>query len=236
MGEKEQKELDIIKNKELIEKYPFLKPTNVWTGEPIKDYDYSYTYLDDMPKGWKKAFGVSFCEDLMAAMKKSPKYEEILKKYRILQVKEKFGELRWYDNGHTKEMGQVIYIYEHISTRTCITCGKINVPIYDDGWICPECDECFEERTKKRMEYLKKNFATKMESTKKNETMEDIKQRFKVDDGPFTRDIHLISYIKGEKKDIYIDCSETLKKMGYNPEQLPYFKDIKKEEENLEDE
>ena len=35
---------DIEKNKELIKKYPFLLPRNVWTDKVPEDYDYSYTY------------------------------------------------------------------------------------------------------------------------------------------------------------------------------------------------
>ena len=32
-------------------------PRNRWTGEVPEDYDYSYTELDSMPDGWRKAFG-----------------------------------------------------------------------------------------------------------------------------------------------------------------------------------
>lgn len=44
-------------NKQLVEKYPFLLPRNRWTGKVQEDYDYSYTELDGMPDGWRKAFG-----------------------------------------------------------------------------------------------------------------------------------------------------------------------------------
>ena len=47
-----------IKNYILIKKYPFLKPKNVWNEKVPKDYDYSYTELDMMPRGWKKSFGL----------------------------------------------------------------------------------------------------------------------------------------------------------------------------------
>ena len=40
------------KNKELVEKYPFLMPHNRWTDHIPEDYDYSYTELDAMPDGW----------------------------------------------------------------------------------------------------------------------------------------------------------------------------------------
>lgn len=44
-------------NQELIERFPFLIPRNRWTGKVPEDYDYSYTELDSMPDGWRKAFG-----------------------------------------------------------------------------------------------------------------------------------------------------------------------------------
>lgn len=44
-------------NQKLIERFPFLMPRNRWTGKVPEDYDYSYTELDSMPDGWRKAFG-----------------------------------------------------------------------------------------------------------------------------------------------------------------------------------
>ena len=52
------------KNKELVEKYPFLMPHNRWTDHIPEDYDYSYTELDAMPDGWRKAFGERMCEEI----------------------------------------------------------------------------------------------------------------------------------------------------------------------------
>ena len=44
-------------NQKLIERFPFLIPRNRWTGKVPEDYDYSYTELDSMPDGWRKALG-----------------------------------------------------------------------------------------------------------------------------------------------------------------------------------
>ena len=51
-------------NQKLIERFPFLMPRNRWTGKVPEDYDYSYTELDSMPDGWRKAFGEQMCEDI----------------------------------------------------------------------------------------------------------------------------------------------------------------------------
>ena len=131
-------------NKKLIEKYPFLKPRNVWNDEEIEDYDYSYTILDDMPEGWKKRFGEELCEDLKEELEKC----NYLDKYRIVQLKEKYSSMRLYDGGSPREshVQEIIDKYEHISGRTCVCCGKFPVPVTDAGWILPICKECFEKK------------------------------------------------------------------------------------------
>ncbi len=142
-------------NKALCEKYPFLIPSNRWSGkrvteaadggywpgspEHVPDYDYEYTELDSMPDGWRIAFGEQLCAELKDALVKA----NYLDKYRITQIKEKFGALRWYDNGNTKEGYDVLSKYEALSERTCIRCGKPATKI-TTGWISPFCDDCCE--------------------------------------------------------------------------------------------
>ena len=84
-------------NTELVERYPFLALHNNWTGKVIEDYDPERdgTYLDEMPVGWKIAFGEHMCEELRNELIKW----DFLNTYSLLQVKEKYGSLRWYDNG-----------------------------------------------------------------------------------------------------------------------------------------
>ena len=56
-NERIKKKKDIIRNKKLIKKYPWLIPRNRWTDKIPNDYDYSWTELDSMEDGWRKAFG-----------------------------------------------------------------------------------------------------------------------------------------------------------------------------------
>jgi hypothetical protein len=126
-------------NKHLISRYPFLMPRNRFTDEVPEDYDFSYTELDSMPDGWRNAFGTQMCEDIREILLKA-KY---LKRYRIAQIKEKFGRIRWYDNGTPDsiydEIGNCIKKYEEISGRTCILCGEPAVGV-TRGWISPFCE------------------------------------------------------------------------------------------------
>lgn len=125
-------------NKKLVERYPFLLPHNRWTDKVPDDYDYSYTELDAMPSGWRNAFGEQMCEEIREELVKVG----YLEKYRITQIKEKFGYLRWYDFGCTEKMlHEIIPKYENLSAYTCICCGKPATKI-TTGWISPYCDDC----------------------------------------------------------------------------------------------
>lgn len=125
-------------NQKLIERFPFLMPRNRWTGEVPEDYDYSYTELDSMPDGWRKAFGEQMCEDIREELV----HAEYLDQYRTSQIKEKYGTLCWYDFGCTERMlRDIIPKYEHLSARTCIRCGNPATKV-STGWISPYCDTC----------------------------------------------------------------------------------------------
>ena len=103
----------------------------------------SYTELDAMELGWRKTFGIQMCKEIRTALlKKGWKY---LFNYRILQIKEKYGTLRWYDANSTKEIFEIINKYENLSYHTCINCGKPATKI-STGWICPYCDNCIGDR------------------------------------------------------------------------------------------
>lgn len=125
------------KNKGLVEKYPFLLPAHDDNGNPVKDYDYTYTWLDFMPEGWRKAFGEQMCEEILQALQE----DNCLDEYEVVEVKEKFGFLHWYDFGGTDKVYKVIDRYEVISARTCVMCGAPATKL-SRGWICPYCDSC----------------------------------------------------------------------------------------------
>lgn len=101
----------------------------------------TYTELDSMETGWRKAFGIQMCKEIKAALKKN----HCLYKYRITDIKEKFGGLRWYDAGAPKEVYDIITKYEQISYHTCIMCGKPATYI-SRGWISPYCSDCAYDR------------------------------------------------------------------------------------------
>lgn len=134
----------------------------------------TYTELDSMPKGWRKAFGEDMCKEIRSELlntgyslrevikiffsitisarslrNKMYQYKRVWKNsgiyhlysYRILDIKEKYGGLRWYDAQSTRRVLKIIDKYENISYKTCIHCGK-QAEWETRGWISPYCDKC----------------------------------------------------------------------------------------------
>ena len=121
-------------NEEMKERYPFL------------EFDEEgYSFLDDMPIGWKAAFGEQLCEELRQLLLRA----NFLDKYKVCQVKEKFGELRWYDDSGVpgkflSEYYDLLDKYRDISRRTCVRCGQ-PAQYMTTGWIIPICKKCADE-------------------------------------------------------------------------------------------
>lgn len=126
----------IERNKKLIEEYPFLK-----IDDNCDTID--YTWLDDMPIGWRIAFGEQLCKEIKEELVKNNELDS----YQIIQIKEKFGGLRWYDNSSLPGIQVIIAKYEALSEKICINCGKPAIWI-SKGWISPYCDECATKQAK----------------------------------------------------------------------------------------
>ena len=122
----------------MVKKYPFLKC----------DDDYQWTFLDDMKPGWRIAFGIQMCDEIRDELVK----HGYLYKYKLVQVKEKYAELRWRDYGFPKEshINKIIKKYENLSLKTCCICGKPAKYMSLD-WICPYCEKCIGDQKFKEL-------------------------------------------------------------------------------------
>lgn len=104
------------------------------------DMKVSVEWLHEMPKGWRLAFGEKMLDELndMIIRHKATRYQ-------VLQVKEKFGELRWYDSGVPKSMEQEHNVwldnYAIQSLMTCEICGERGVMCRRGSWWTVLCDE-----------------------------------------------------------------------------------------------
>lgn len=68
---------------------------------------------------------------------------------RAMQVKEKFGTLRFYTTWETDEMSRLIEQAEEKSAVTCEDCGQPGQET-NEGWVRTECEECAIKRRQKR--------------------------------------------------------------------------------------
>lgn len=144
------KKVELVADKRYNFRYKVLS----WIDNNILDNIFilpNNTELDAMEPGWRKAFGIQMCKDLRKQLWK----EGNLFKYRIMQIKEKWGELYWFDACASKEVYDIIEKYEKISQNTCIVCGKPATKM-STGWICPYCDEHYPNSDKASKEKMDK--------------------------------------------------------------------------------
>jgi hypothetical protein len=67
--------------------------------------------------------------------------KETGERFRVLQVKEKFGTLRFYVSGHTDAIDRRIAEAQEESSRTCEICGQPGRRHEAGGWIQVTCDD-----------------------------------------------------------------------------------------------
>ena len=122
-------------NRRLIGQYPFLRP---WGTCPAS---FESTELDAMPAGWRIAFGEELCKEIMEELTRN----NCVDSYRVVQIKEKHGALRWYAPGGTERVHrEIVPKYEKLSTRICIQCGRPATLVSLD-WTATWCDTCAEK-------------------------------------------------------------------------------------------
>lgn len=89
-----------------------------------------------------------------------------------MQVKEKFGGLRFYMNCTTDEMEWYIQEAEEKAWRTCENCGVPGVA-RPTGWIRVMCDGCYLKCLADKMEQLITNRVILVSEVRNNKTRED---------------------------------------------------------------
>lgn len=124
----------------LIDYFPFLYPRNVWTDKKVEDYEYDWCLgVDELPEGWVRLF-LLYCKH----MRQELLLHDYLDKFRFSQIKEKYGEMRLYNNGVPRDSkcSDLEYTYSHLSTYVCQTCGQ-PAKYMGQGWVEQFCKDCF---------------------------------------------------------------------------------------------
>jgi hypothetical protein len=100
-------------------------PENVWYGRKGLGLKHALSCVGD---GWGK-----YIRRL---------YDAKPKNVRVIQVKEKFGTLRFYTSGDPQWYQDLISYYEGRSAETCERCGADGKVRSDRYWILTLCDDC----------------------------------------------------------------------------------------------
>ena len=103
--------------KKLVEKYPeFFEYLKDHQEGPIMPMMFGFECHD----GW-----FTIIDTLMDSIQSYIKLNHPEIKINLVQVKEKFGGLRFYLNGGDDYIDGMVSLAEHLSYRTCEFCGKI---------------------------------------------------------------------------------------------------------------
>lgn len=97
---------------------------HVWTDDPCHSY---------IPEGWK---------DLLVKLHNA--LVQVAPDYRVNQIKEKFGGLRFYTNISYEPDSPAAIIetyYGWMSERTCDVCGEDGEIKGGSGWLSARCDK-----------------------------------------------------------------------------------------------
>jgi len=117
-------------------------------------------FCDRLRKDFPKLFGAtptsiclgwhsliySLSNDLYKIIEKLPDGE----RYRVAQIKEKFGGLRYYMDCETPEMTRLIQKAEGRSYKICEWCGDPGYQETHNWWIKTLCKACHEKRKSQR--------------------------------------------------------------------------------------
>ena len=115
------------RNREIIAKYPWLDIN-----------DEQLTLLDTLPIGWHGLI-LDMCKELKRELVK----HDLVSKYEILEAKEKWCMLRWYDglcdlSPMPSTITNIVCKYEERSKEVCMICGA---PKPKDQEMCDICME-----------------------------------------------------------------------------------------------
>ena len=66
-----------------------------------------------------------------------------IRQIEALQVKEKFGGLRFYANYHDEEIYKLIRQAEYKASKTCVKCSSPGKSRDDRGWTIVLCNSCY---------------------------------------------------------------------------------------------
>jgi len=130
----------------LADEFPFMKRGSSVAEQKAEGFinDLYGAFGCDFGDGWYKVLR-GLCIEITEAYKKRQMDIDFVP----VQVKEKFGELRFYwttiGSNHElyEELNSIVEKWENKSTTVCETCGEEGVLRKDLQWVLTLCDSCY---------------------------------------------------------------------------------------------
>ena len=122
----------------LFEKYP-----KIFRQKDLSMQETCMCWGIECSEGWFKLID-NLCSLLQFDIDHN-KYPQI----EAVQVKEKYGTLRFYVNGSNPQQDGMISFSEYLSGSICEHCGSMEDVSQTEGWIVTLCKDCMEKRNNK---------------------------------------------------------------------------------------
>lgn len=130
-----------IENENRLKEFPFGVQIDFWTGEPALNKDgETEGLICECSDGWADVI-YNLCKELNDLYIENGLGPENI---QVMQIKEKFGGLRFYTNGLTEEGYEIIDKYKDLSYKTCELCGEPG-KLRNTRWNMTLCDKCHDE-------------------------------------------------------------------------------------------
>jgi hypothetical protein len=130
------------KDKELCEKYP-----DIFENRYGNVRSHPISFGIECGDGWFNILDIA-CKQIQNHCNNAREYNNKDIKVKAVQVKEKFGTLRFYITGGDGFVNGVISTVEAFSAITCEDCGSPG-KLYTTGWCVTQCESCREKYLKR---------------------------------------------------------------------------------------
>jgi hypothetical protein len=123
---------------EMVQRFPLILSEMRWPSEPLHTFETEALarWGIEINAGWR-----SLMERLLARLEAEIQTQPVDQRdrYRVLQIKEKFGRLTVHLAGSTPAMHAALQDAEEESIVTCEVCGDAGVLEERHGWWSPRC-------------------------------------------------------------------------------------------------
>jgi len=144
--------------KSVLQIYSSIDSRNVSEQKILKKYPLIFRQKDlpmtqtcmcwglDVGQGWHKLID-TLCASIQGYIDANAKHNPNIHQVEAVQVKEKFGGLRFYTNGEDEVIHGMIWFAEQLSNYICEDCGTMDNVTQSEGWITTLCEKCRKKRS-----------------------------------------------------------------------------------------